>query len=139
MVLWRDAIKKSPNKAQVISDLGNAYFRRVPSDLNRAEQLYKWSAWADKSYFKAFHNLAIVNFKRGDDIFQKDPAQAEEYYRTSIKYFWQALDLSINPDSWNDIGTTYLRLKELEQAEKCYQQAVQVLSLIHISEPTRPY
>jgi len=134
MDLWRDAIKKSPRKAQVISDLGNAYFRKEPSDLNRAEQLYKWAVMVDPSYFKAYHNLAIVNFRRGDEIAIKDQAKAEEFYRTAIGYFQQAIEVSaVNPDSWNDMGTTYFKLKDYENAERCYLKAIQINPLAYKS------
>jgi len=128
MMLWRDAIKKSPAKAQVISDLGNAYFRREPADLNRAEQLYLWAIRADTGYFKAYHNLAIINFRHGDEMsLEKNSARAEQYYREAIKYFQQAIEIfPANPDSWNDMGTTHYKLKEYDQAEKCYRQALQI-------------
>ncbi len=125
MVLWRDAIRKSPGKAQVISDLGNAYFRREPQDLVRAEQMYEWAIMADKSYFKAYHNLAIINFRRGDQIYPSDRAKAEELYRRAIGYFKRAIEwYPENPDSWNDMATTHLKLKEYAEAEKDYRQAI---------------
>jgi protein O-mannosyl-transferase len=127
MALWRDAISKSPTKAQVISDLGNAYYRKVPQDLDRAEQLYKWAVSADDTYFKAFHNLAIISFSRGDNVADKDPALAQKYYQTSVDYFKQAVSIyPWNPDSWNDMGTAYLKLKDYPNAETNYMKAIKM-------------
>lgn len=127
MELWRDAITKSPAKAQVISDLGNAYYRKVPQDLNRAEQLYKWAIAADDTYFKAFHNLAIINFTRGDQAVEKDRALSEQNYRASIVLFQKAVEIyPYNADSWNDMGTAYLKLREYSNAEQNYLRAIKL-------------
>ncbi len=127
MRLWRDTIRKSPTKAQVISDLGNAYFRLIPPNLDRAEQLYKWAIKYDPRYFKAYHNLAIVNYRRADQIRDQDPERAKELFKIAVKYFKQALNIfPFNPDSWNDLGTTYIQLKEYENAEVCYRKAIRL-------------
>jgi len=127
MMLWRDTIRKSPTKAQVISDLGNAYFRLNPPNLKRAEQLYKWAIKWNRFYFKAYHNLAIVNYRRGMAIKDTDPEKAEEYFRASINYFQSALEIfPFSSDSWNDMGTTYLQLREYQQAELCYKRAIRI-------------
>jgi len=127
MSLWRDAITKSPAKAQVISDLGNAYYRRVPQDLDRAEQLYKWAISADDTYFKAFHNLAIINFTRGDNVVEKDPELAKNYYTKAVELFKKAVEIyPWNPDSWNDMGTAYLKLKDYPNAEENYMKAIKM-------------
>jgi len=127
MILWRDAITKSPGKAQVISDLGNAYFRKRPPDIDRAEQLYKWAVAADATYFKAYHNLAIINFSRGDKIVDQDEEGAREYYRKSVELFRQAVAIyPWNPDSWNDMGTAYLKLNDFPNAEENYLKAIKL-------------
>lgn len=125
MILWRDAIAKSPAKAQVISDLGNAYFRQSPPNIDRAEQLYKWSIMADRLYFKAYHNLAIINFSRGDRVLDTDPELARQYYRNSVAFFQDAVRIyPWNPDSWNDMGTAYLKLGDYDNARLNYQKAM---------------
>jgi len=127
MSLWRDTIRKSPTKAQVISDLGNAYFRSRPPNLDRAESLYKWSIRWDPNYFKAYHNIAIVNYKRGDDVADKDPELAKEYYQNAVGYFQQAINIfPWNPDSWSDLGSAYRKLNDYANAEKVFQRAIQL-------------
>jgi hypothetical protein len=127
MILWRDAIKKSPTKAQVISDLGNAYYRKVPSNIDRAEQFYEWAIRADPTYFKAYHNLAIINFTRGDRIADEDPERARAYYQNAVELFRQAVTIyPWNPDSWNDMGTAYLKLLDYEHAIENYNKAIQM-------------
>ncbi len=127
MALWRDTIRKSPTKAQVISDLGNAYFRQDTPNLDRAEQLYKWAIKWDANYFKAYHNLAIINYRRGMAVKETEPEKAEEYFRTAVGYFQSALKIfPYSSDSWNDMGTTYLHLKEYQQAEICYKRAIKL-------------
>jgi len=127
MILWRDAISKSPAKAQVISDLGNAYYRKVPPNIDRAEQFYRWAIQADPTYFKAYHNLAIINFARGDRIAEEEPEKAREYYQNSVELFRQAVTIyPWNPDSWNDMGTAYLKLLDYEHAIENYNKAVQM-------------
>jgi Flp pilus assembly protein TadD len=127
MSLWRDAITKSPSKAQVISDLGNAYYRLTPPDIDRAEQLYKWAVLADDTYFKAYHNLAIINFARGDQIQPEDPEKAKQYYQNAVNLFKQAVEIyPWNPDSWNDMGTAYLKLDDFKNADENYMRAIKI-------------
>ena len=133
MILWRDSARKSPMKAQVISDLGNAFYRNIPPtedagqsrELDRAEQLYKWSIRADERYFKAYHNLGTVNYSRGVSAERRgDREAAKAYYEKAVSYFEDALKISPNnAETWNDLGSTLIKLKRLPEAEACYRKA----------------
>jgi tetratricopeptide (TPR) repeat protein len=134
MNLWRDSAKKSPMKAQVISDLGNAFYRNIPPAqdpgthpfLDRAEQLYNWAIRADVTYFKAYHNLGTIYYTRANSAErqgQKDKAPG--YYQKAVEYFQGALKInSYNAETWNDMGSTLIRLQRLSDAENAYRTAV---------------
>ncbi len=123
MTLWTDTITKSPHKAQVISDLGNAFYRSKPPNIKRAAQLYHWSVRMDRRYFKAYHNLGTVNYTWA--IKAEDPEQRPHYFREAEKFFKKALKIMpVNAETWNDLGSTYIQLRNLKEAKRCYQKAV---------------
>ena len=136
MNLWRDSAKKSPMKAQVISDLGNAFYRNIPPDqdagthpfLDRAEQLYNWAIRADGTYFKAYHNLGTIYYTRANSVErrnQKDKARG--YYQKAVEYFQGALKIqSYNAETWNDMGSTLIRIGRLSEAETAYRNAISI-------------
>ena len=65
-------------------------------------------------------------------------------YKNAIKYLYKSFDVTPpekrrgRADCYNDIGAILFRQGKEEEALKLWKQAL-VLSLIHISEPTRPY
>jgi protein O-mannosyl-transferase len=136
MTVWRDAAKKSPMKAQVISDLGNAFYRNIPPDqdagthplLDRAEQLYHWAIRADESYFKAYHNLGTIYYTRANSAEHRGKKDlAKGYYEKGVEYFQGALKItSYNAETWNDMGSTLIRLGRLAEAENAYRTAVSI-------------
>jgi len=134
MNLWRDSAKKSPMKAQVISDLGNAFYRNIPPDqdlgthpfLDRAEQLYNWAIRADITYFKAYHNLGTIYYTRANSADRRgEKDKAKGYYEKAVGYFQGALKInSYNAETWNDMGSTLIRLTRFSEAESAYRTAV---------------
>ncbi len=171
LTVWRDSILKSPTKAQVVSDLGNAYYRggrdltsggdigqdgaiskeeamtinqifrevapvgpinaetRKTLDelymngLKRAEQLYMWGIRVENTYYKAWHNLGTINYTYADIAGQKRDREKEIYYLNRAAVFFEnATKIYKNGESFNDMGSTLMKLGRMEEDPKKREQ-----------------
>ena len=91
-----------------------------------AEELYRKSNQKESS-LKSNYNLGNATYQQGR-------------FEESIDHYLAATAKEMSPeqgsDAYYNLGNAYFQNQDTEKAIKAYKQA---LSLIHISEPTRPY
>ena len=112
ITLWRDVVKKSPQKARPHNNLGNALKRQ--GKLSEAIYHFEEALRIDPNYAKAHNNLGIALAAQGD---------AE----TALTHFFLALEL--NPsyaEAYSNIGVTLARQGRLDEAIDHFSQALRL-------------
>ena len=94
-------------------------------------------------------SLISVEREQFGILIQKNPAIAMKiirFFSKKLRDFDQAIThltfkstAEEDPEHLYNIGEYYLKKRVLNHAAYAYQRYIQYLSLIHISEPTRPY
>jgi tetratricopeptide (TPR) repeat protein len=108
--LWEDTARKSPLKAAVHYNLGNAYLHKNLEDA--AIEHFSEATRLDPGYSEAYNNLGIAYFAQG--LTDK----AAEYYRTAVM-----LDPE-HPEAHNNLGSVYLQNNQLEEAIIHFEEAI---------------
>ncbi|MBN2844641.1 MAG: tetratricopeptide repeat protein [Deltaproteobacteria bacterium] len=112
LTLWRDATKKSPEKARPHYNLGLILFDRGMTE--EAIQNYTEALRINPDYDKAHNNLGIALTKQG---------KIDE----AIQHFREAI--SIHPGhakAYNNMGIAHAKKGEITTAMKCYAEALRL-------------
>ncbi|MCD6308767.1 MAG: tetratricopeptide repeat protein, partial [Candidatus Latescibacteria bacterium] len=116
--LWRDAVRKSPEKHRPYNNLGASYLRE--GNFSEAEPLFRKTLEINPSYPNAYYNLGSIAMKEG----RKRDAEA---------FFWRAIKLySGYFDAHHDLGLLLLDRGDFEGAVKCFRAALAIIP----GEPT---
>jgi tetratricopeptide (TPR) repeat protein len=146
LALWQDTVRKSPNKARPVNNLGVTYLER--GELDKAYDCYRKAIALNPNYMDAYINLGDLYEKRKDyakaiDSYLKaltfGPKTSAPYenlgraygqlgrYEDALKYLGQAIEK--NPYSvkaYAHRGTIYDRLGRFDEAIDAYRKAVEV-------------
>lgn len=112
ITLWKDVVKKSPNKARAYNNLGLAYYRGGHS--NEALACYRKAIEIRPNNEIAYNNIGII-YKEQDKL-----DEAIEYYEKALR---------IRPEYFrahNNLGVIYDRLGQNEKAIQYYQKAIEL-------------
>jgi len=142
--LWKDTIRRSPNSARVVNNLGALYLER--GELDKAEVKFRRAMEMDQDYALAYFNLGTVNKRKGDmesalsnfrECLERDPAFAassmevglvhlgNDQLDQAMQFFKSALYYDhMNPYIHYHIGVVHHRMKNYEEAEKMYASAI---------------
>jgi len=112
VTLWSDAASKSPNKARVHVNLGNAYLAESKTDL--AAEAYRRAIAANPKETAAYNNLSTVQLRAG---------QIGEALQTAMDGL--AAPLSIyHYLLHSNMGSCYLALRDYPNSERSLQKAL---------------
>lgn len=111
--LWDDCVKKSPNKARVYTERGNAYsamgrYRQAVEDFNKAIKLNPY-------YAKSYYNRGLAYAKLGQ--FQRTIEDCSEAIHLKPDY----------TDAYNNRGNAYAELGQYMPAIENYNETVRLM------------
>ncbi len=110
--LWRDCVKKSPQKERVHHNLGFVYYEM--ERLDDAEEEFEQALRLNPRYALSMYNLGLVYYSKGS----MDEA---------IHYYQKAIELdSKSPDSFYNLGIAYYHKGLYEKAIRVYQKVLQL-------------
>lgn len=118
--VWRDSVTKSPLKAQVVSDLGNAYYRTGRMMVDRGE------VSADGSIDESDRRLIKAIFREEVPVGPITPEvnqQLRQLFlrglnRAELLYMW---GIRVEPDyfkAWHNLGTINYTYAQIAQQQK---------------------
>lgn len=112
LTLWEDALKKSPNKARVLNNIGLQY--ALVGRFKEAHDLFKKSIQIKSTYVISLNNMGTCLSSMGE-------------YDQAITYFERAIEAeSFNTEYHNNMGLAYMNKGELDKAMECFKRAVGV-------------
>jgi len=112
VTLWRDCVKKSPNKARPHNNLGEALANLEKTD--EAMSHYLKALQIKPDYPDALNNIGIAVGKKG---------KADE----AIEYYFKALKINPDfPDALNNLGVALKRKGEANEAIKHFLRALKL-------------
>jgi Flp pilus assembly protein TadD len=112
VTLWKDCVKKSPNKARPHNNLANALFRRGKVD--EAVSQYTEALRIKPNFVNAHNNLGIALGKQG----KLDRA---------LSHFSEALRIEPdNPKTHNNLGNALVRRGKVDEAVSQYTEALRI-------------
>jgi len=118
ITLWRDAVRKSPEKHRPYNNLGSAYIRK--GNFSEAEPLFRKTLALNPSYPNAYYNLGSIAMKEG----RKKEAEA---------FFWRAIQLNSGYFSAHyDLGLILIEKGDFGRAIDCFRAALAIMP----GEPT---
>jgi tetratricopeptide (TPR) repeat protein len=145
MSLWQDAVRKSPNKARPLDNLGASYGEL--GDYMTAISYSKKAIRADPKYSWAYFNLGVAykNMKKYQDaieMFKKamslppkmshphfylaDTYAAIEDYDNAIVHYLEGIKLLATPERYNNLGAAYFEKEQYDKAVESYQKALEL-------------
>jgi Tfp pilus assembly protein PilF len=140
--LWRDCVKKSPQKERVHHNLGFVYYEM--ERLDDAEEEFEQALRLNPRYALSMYNLGLVYYRKGSmdeaiRYYQKaielDSKSPDFFYNLGVAYYQKGLYekairvyqkvLELNPDYENghkSLGLAYKKLKEWDKAIRSFQE-----------------
>ncbi len=112
LVLWHDALEKSPNKVRALVNLGRAYTLRNETD--RAIEYYERSLQQNGHYFQTYYNVAVLYLEKGD------VDRAFEHFKIAAR-----IDPTV-PDVFGRLGDLYMQRQDWKQADVHFRRAVEL-------------
>jgi len=115
ITLWQDAAKKSPNKARVLTNLGNAY--TLMGNIDLAIEKYQQSIRMNPFASETHTNLATAYRRKGKlDL-------AIETYKKALELDRQG---EKKPKIYSNLGDVYFDKGMLEEAMESYENALKL-------------
>ena len=112
LVLWHDALAKSPNKVRALVNLGHAYTLR--NEVDRAIEYYERSLQQNGHYFQTYYNVAVLYLEKG----QVD--RAFEHFKIAAN-----IDPTV-PDVFGRLGDIYMQRQQWKEADAHLRRAVEL-------------
>jgi tetratricopeptide (TPR) repeat protein len=110
VTFWADSVQKSPGKARIYVNLGNAYFKK--NDLEEAEKNYLTALSLKPDFHEAYYNLGIIHYKRGDN-------------NKALELFVKAIELHpVYLEAYLNIGGVMLRVNQIDAAITAFSRAL---------------
>jgi tetratricopeptide (TPR) repeat protein len=112
ITLWKDVVRKSPEKARPYHNLGQAYF--ISGRTNDAIREYKTALRIRPNYAKAHYSLGIVYYEVG-------------LINDAIREYKTALGMRPNyAEAHNNLGIVYSEIGRMNDAIKAFQTALKI-------------
>lgn len=109
ITLWEDCVKKAPNHARSLNNLGRVFLKKNNSV--QAVKFLKQAIEISPSYVEAINNLGVAYYNQGQ-------------FDKSINLYKQSLDVeSENVETLNNMGNALLKLNKPNQAITFYLKA----------------
>jgi tetratricopeptide (TPR) repeat protein len=140
--LWKDCVKKSPQKERVHHNLGFVYYEM--ERLDDAEKEFEQALRLNPRYALSLYNLGLVYYRKGSmdeaiRYYQKaiglDSKSPDFFYNLGIAYYQKGLYekaiqvyqkvLELNPDyenGHNSVGLVYEKSKQWDKAIQSFQE-----------------
>ncbi len=112
LLLWKDAVRKAPQKSRPHLNLGNAYHEAGRADLAMRE--YQTAISLDPENAEAFNNIGLIWLRIGDY------GKAEEALKNSIRI------KPFNPDALNNLGAVCVAQGRFEAAIPLLEDALRM-------------
>jgi Tfp pilus assembly protein PilF len=142
--LWKDCVKKSPQKERVHHNLGFAYFELGKWD--DAEKEFEEALRLNPKYALSMYNLGLVFYKKGfmdkaihyyQKAIEYDPNFSDSFYNLGLAYYKKGLYkdaveaykklLEVKPDyenAYNNMGLAYKGLKKWDKAIQSFHEGL---------------
>ena len=118
--LWRDVVKKSPNKARAHNNYGMALYMVWRQMSENAKQEFEIASRLSPNWEIPYYNLAIAAYQEGD-------------YQRAVALYRKAIELKPNyKEAIYQLGKTYIELNRWEDARP-------YLELLIMHSPTSKY
>lgn len=110
--LWKDTVRKSPQKARTRSNLGATYIKK--GKLEDAARELQAAIKIDRESTNARNNLGVIYLNKG-------------YYEKALKEFSEVITRNLyDAKAHNNIGVTYMKLKRFDDAIRSFRNAVMI-------------
>jgi tetratricopeptide (TPR) repeat protein len=154
LMFWKDSVKKAPNNALAINNLGHALlqhgnYEKAISQFEKAIQKISFSKTRnDNSLSIIYRNLGDAKYKKGDinealfyhkKAIESDPSNEEAYIRLAIDlikinkikqaqiFLNKAITINpSNPNGYTQLGLILLKYKQLDLAMNKFKKALQL-------------
>ncbi len=140
--LWKDCVKKSPQKGRVHHNLGFVYYEMAR--LDDAEEEFGRALRLNPRYPLSMYNLGLVYYRKGfmdeaihyyQEAIELDSKSPDFFYNLGLAYYQKGLYekairayhkvLELNPDyenGHNSLGLAYKKLEQWDKAVRSFQE-----------------